>query len=278
MVTVYEKRDIPYEAFFLSNMDFYAHLHEKIELLYLYEGSVIVNINGVEKELKPGEMSIVFPDIVHSYHTENYSYSLTIIFAPELVREYRQLLNSKIPMFPYLSANQIHPEIINAFRVISQNRNWQEDERILHGYLLIIMGYIFNSLDLIPIEKRNEFLPSLLNYLAVHFNERLTLDIIALKLGVSKYQISRYFSHKIGCNFNTYLNSLRIQHVGHLLLTTDIPITDISYQSGFESLSSFYRTFQQQYHMTPSEFKKRSKSSAKAHKKSPNPAITGLPN
>ena len=46
-----------------------------------------------------------------------------------------------------------------------------------------------------------------------------------------------------------------------MLLTTELPVTDISYQSGFESLSTIYRVFQQFHGITPSEYKRNMKKS-----------------
>ena len=87
--------------------------------------------------------------------------------------------------------------------------------------------------------------------------EPLTLDNLAHHLGVSKYQISRFFSQKIGCNFSTYLNALRVQHAEKLLTATDFPVTEICYLAGFESLSTFYRVFSQINGISPTAYKKK---------------------
>ena len=91
--------------------------------------------------------------------------------------------------------------------------------------------------------------------------ENLSLDDVSHEFGISKYHISRCFSQKIGCSFTNYLNALRIQNANKMLLTTELPVTDISYQSGFESLSTFYRVFQQFHGITPSEYKRNMKKS-----------------
>ena len=256
MAIIYEKRDISFEAFFVP-MDFYPHIHETLEIIYLCEGEVTITIGSSSKTLHAGELSIVFPNIVHSYHSTQPNYVLTVIFSPELVENYHQLLFSRQPKCPFLSAGQIHPDIINAFNTIAVERYWTLDQRLLQGYLSVILGQILNHTELVEREKTVSFLPELLTYLSKHFMEPLTLDNLAHHLGVSKYQISRFFSQKIGCNFSTYLNALRVQHAEKLLTATDFPVTEICYLAVFESLSTFYRVFSQINGISPTAYKKK---------------------
>ncbi|MGG4047402.1 helix-turn-helix domain-containing protein [Paenibacillus favisporus] len=41
-----------------------------------------------------------------------------------------------------------------------------------------------------------------------------------------------------------------------LLLSTADPVTEIAFDSGFNSLRSFYRVFKKEYGMTPNEFRR----------------------
>ena len=257
----YEKRDYNYEAFFVD-MDFVPHMHEKIEIMYVCEGIVDTKIGNCQKMMAPGELSIVFPDVIHSYRRAGVpNYLLTVIFDSALVENYKLLLSSKQPEYPFLAADQVHPDIIHAFNTIVLDRYWTYDQRLLQGYLYVIMGQILNCFNLIPREKPDFFLPDLLTYLSCHYMENLSLDDLSHEFGISKYHISRCFSQKIGCSFTNYLNALRIQNANKMLLTTELPVTDISYQSGFESLSTFYRVFQQFHGITPSEYKRNMKKS-----------------
>lgn len=53
----------------------------------------------------------------------------------------------------------------------------------------------------------------------------------------------RWFKSSVGNSFVTFLNAARIEKVCQLLTTTETPIKQIAYPSGFESLSHFNRTF-----------------------------------
>ena len=110
----YEKRDYNYEAFFVD-MDFVPHMHEKIEIMYVCEGIVDTKIGNCQKIMAPGELSIAFPDVIHSYRRAGVpNYLLTVIFDSALVENYKLLLSSKQPEYPFLAADQVHPDIIHA--------------------------------------------------------------------------------------------------------------------------------------------------------------------
>lgn len=51
-----------------------------------------------------------------------------------------------------------------------------------------------------------------------------------------------------------YLQQIRIDKAKHLLLTGDLPITQIAYEVGFGSLSYFNRVFRKLTLLTPSQF------------------------
>ena len=78
---------------------------------------------------------------------------------------------------------------------------------------------------------------------------------MAKKFGVSKYVLSRVFSSTLHTNFNQYLNEYRLNYVVLLLEHTDMMITDICLESGFQSQRTFHRAFQKKFRKTPREYK-----------------------
>ena len=57
-------------------------------------------------------------------------------------------------------------------------------------------------------------------------------------------------------NFNQYLNEIRLNYATSLLENTEMRITEIYLEAGFESQRTFNRAFQQRYNRTPSEYRK----------------------
>lgn len=93
-----------------------------------------------------------------------------------------------------------------------------------------------------------------------HFREPLRLSDVASELNISRERLSRLFHSSLGVTFSEYLNVVRLNHCRHLLRTTDKPITEIAFASGFQSLSQFNRRFLASEGMSPSAFRKRMRS------------------
>ena len=85
---------------------------------------------------------------------------------------------------------------------------------------------------------------------------KITLEGLAAYLGFSPSYCSKYIKRKCGMNFLEYLNIQRVERARELLRATDIPVTEIAWQTGFSSLQSFNRVFRSYVSMSPSEYKK----------------------
>ena len=115
-------------------------------------------------------------------------------------------------------------------------------------------------MPLLPLESRTPESPDvmygILKYLSMHYREPLRLSDLAHALGVSNSHLSHSFSERLGVNFRTYLNTLRLNRACELLRRAEWSVTDAAYESGFESYRTFNRAFAQKYGCTPSEYRR----------------------
>lgn len=95
-----------------------------------------------------------------------------------------------------------------------------------------------------------------LDYLRTNFLEAPALVDVANLLGMSETSFSRFFKKKTGNNYSEHLASLRLWMAGKLLIESDLPITDICFESGFHNIANFNRTFLKRKGMTPSQYRK----------------------
>jgi AraC-like DNA-binding protein len=87
-------------------------------------------------------------------------------------------------------------------------------------------------------------------------DSNLTLGVFAKKLVLSQHHLSQIINEQTQGNYFTLLNHYRITEAKQLLLQTAKSITEISYEVGYNSKSSFYTEFKAQNNCTPSQFKK----------------------
>ena len=107
-----------------------------------------------------------------------------------------------------------------------------------------------------PALPQDDALRKVLTYLSRHYLEPLTLAECARALGFNPSYLSAMFSQRTGSSFHQYLISLRLKQAEWLLTSGELPISEISAESGFSSDKTFYRTFREHYGKTPGEYRK----------------------
>lgn len=116
---------------------------------------------------------------------------------------------------------------------------------------LLSIGYSANnSGDTEKINKAFEFIVK-------NYKEEIYVGEIASKLNMSVASFSRYFKHHTRKTFSDYVTEIRIGHACRLLMENNFSISEISYQSGFDNLSNFYRHFKKIVGVIPKDYKNR---------------------
>ena len=86
-------------------------------------------------------------------------------------------------------------------------------------------------------------------------DSNMTLARLARRVGVPSREISGAINRATGENFSRYINQYRIARAKFLLVETDLPITEIMFEAGFVSKSSFNTEFRRMTGQTPSAFR-----------------------
>ena len=102
-------------------------------------------------------------------------------------------------------------------------------------------------------------LPPVINdaqrYLDTHFTESISIAEVASRFFYTREHLSRLFRRYLNITITEYLAYRRISYSCQLM-KSDATLADICYQSGFNSLSTFIRTFKQVTGVTPSVYRK----------------------
>jgi len=94
--------------------------------------------------------------------------------------------------------------------------------------------------------------------------QRVTLDDLARRLGISRFTLSRTFKTVMQVSFRQYLLQRRIEWASHLLEGRDHSITDIALMVGFGDLARFDKVFKGQTGLSPSDYRKKLLANARA--------------
>lgn len=95
------------------------------------------------------------------------------------------------------------------------------------------------------------------DYIQLHPAEPLSIDVLANRLGYSKYYLSALFKKETGCSVSAYIKCARIERAKVLLSSTDLSVENIWEAVGFSSRSVFGKAFCSIVGMTPREYRER---------------------
>ncbi|BFH60349.1 helix-turn-helix transcriptional regulator [Paenibacillus azoreducens] len=133
------------------------------------------------------------------------------------------------------------------FSTLSEVSDWLKEEllRIIH-LLTSQKGF----------SRKDKVVEEMVEYVHYHIHDpMLSVDEIAEHVSLSKKYVRQLFDEVRGVSLSSYILNARIDKVKELLRNTDLPITDISQQSGFQTKSHFFKAFKKAMGMTPSQYR-----------------------
>ncbi|WP_410085462.1 helix-turn-helix domain-containing protein [Barnesiella intestinihominis] len=92
----------------------------------------------------------------------------------------------------------------------------------------------------------------------LYLNPRLSLSDLAVEMGTNRSYLSNCLNNELGITFYDYINSFRLEKAKEILDDSGFEgcIEDVAIRSGFNSVSTFRRSFQKKYGCTPSQYRK----------------------
>ena len=88
-----------------------------------------------------------------------------------------------------------------------------------------------------------------------YLDSSLCLSAAADYLQTSIYTVSRIFKERTGMGFKEYITGKRLRQACRLLRTTNLPVTTIAAQCGFENANYFTVVFRTEYGIPPSKYR-----------------------
>jgi AraC-like DNA-binding protein len=104
-------------------------------------------------------------------------------------------------------------------------------------------------------ENETDRMNKVYEYALKNFRKKISLSELSAMLFMTPSSFSRYFSIRNNKTFSKFITEIRVKHACKLLMETDLPISTISYDCGFNALSNFNKHFREVMLMKPSEYK-----------------------
>lgn len=242
------------------------HMHEYFEIELVLKGKCKQFFNGKIYDVGRGSLYFLSPVDFHNHFDfedemqvinisfDNYFYNSDVV---------QNLMNKTNDIVLHLNEAEIEKaeKILELLKESCESDN-NYTERNIKNMLEYFLDFILVQLE----NKSNISFNSELNriqkgikYLFGHFRENPTAEEIAKISGYSTDYFCKQFKSITGKTYVEFLNTLKLNHAKILLLTSNIPILEISEICGFNSVSNFNRVFKEKTSLSPSEFAKHNK-------------------
>jgi len=93
-------------------------------------------------------------------------------------------------------------------------------------------------------------------YVLKHYKEKISLSAVAALANMTEAAFCRYFKTRTNKTFSDFVREIRIGHACKLLLAGKMSIAQVSYESGFNTVSNFNSQFKAMKGQSPKQYQK----------------------
>lgn len=260
-----------------SNILFPLHWHEHLEIIFVQEGWLDIEIENEPQRFFAGETAVVNPRCLHAgtqfdRNTKLYCLMADMdLFRSRFVdtseeRYINPLVEGKISFRSKIAGDDEVNELIRScFRTFSEEKS---------AYQLLLKSYLFGLLfrlfrDYVQEnvnDPRKRFVPvarervnTILSYVDEHYAEKIKLEDLVELVHINKYYICKIFQQCTGKTLLNYVNIVRVQKAVEKLITTNDPVTDIAFSVGFQDINYFSRIFKRVMNVSPTDIRRKYK-------------------
>jgi len=238
--------------------DVSVHWHNFYEIDFVISGKGTQRINGTAYPFEAGSLSVLSDSDFHGYEISAdqgpmkvYCFHFSDSFLDEItMARLRSLAGQQLSCQDaeeYVAMVKEFETIISEVETDTPER----DEFVRNTLARIILLIVRNHRDKAVKDEGCEELSKELLYLDKHFREHITEEDVARHTGVSTAYFSKLFRKRYGVTFQNYLLNKRLQWAYGLIRSSNLPVTAICFEAGFNSHNYFSRRFKMRYGMTP---------------------------
>lgn len=263
---------LPVKTIIHSVNELDLHWHDKIEIIFILEGSVNVNIGKETYLLQENDLVLINTNELHSTRrTKDENVLLAVQIDLEFYKHcFPKFKNMRFDCKCFSQEGDIRGKF-DIIRHYIANITWclnkknKGYELIIGSYLYLLGEYLINNFHYDVSEDKSQEITdkdltrikNIIDYANENMGRNVTLKEIAEKQHLNYHFLSHFIKDKIGMSFQDYINSIRLNKAVSMIENSDDTITNIAYVSGFPSTNSFNRLFKIEYNCSPTEYRER---------------------
>lgn len=256
-----------------TDIFFDTHWHREMEFFYFTSGKGIIYCDLNPIPVEAGDIIVVNSNELH--RGQNLSSKLgryNIIVDPDIFHTGFMTRCETKYIYPIIKNHIVFQNKISDDKKVEENikKIIHEYESGLNGFELMIKGYLYELFALLirryaisyltprEYEKRVENLKNfgdLFKHIETNYTQRTTLKEAAAMSNMSQSHFCRSFKEFTGKTFVEYVNSIRLNRAEILLLNSNMSVTEIAMEVGFNDINYFSRLFRQHKGVSPTEMR-----------------------
>ncbi|WP_296703481.1 AraC family transcriptional regulator [Algoriphagus sp.] len=254
------------------------HFHPEYQLVVILKGTGTRYIGDHIKPFKEGDMVMTGPNLPHVWRSDNAYFDPSNNLDTHLIVAYfpENFLGDGI------FEKEEFADIARLMKLSSRgvevngktNREVTEMMKKLVNLtgsaqlilLLEILNYLSHSKDIRQItnagyinlnkESEKDRMGEVYEYVMKNYKEKIKLEEVASIANLSVSAFSRFFKSRANKSFSDFISDVRISHACKLLHEDDINVSEVCYESGFNTLSNFNKQFKDRIGKTPITYRK----------------------
>jgi AraC-like DNA-binding protein len=259
------------------NDQYYWHFHPEYEVCYVEEASGTRHIGDHISRYEGSDLVFIGPYIPHL----NFDYGVRTQCEQVVVQMKADFLGKEFLALPEMQAmdalfkkagnavafyGETKMEAGEMMKTLSTLDPFARLMKLLKVFHLLSASEEYEVLGAKPLENVSDMrdqqrLQKIHRIVEECFPVKVETEFAAKAINLSMSAFCRYIKNATGLTFTDYVNKYRINQARKLLLMNK-NVTEACFETGFENLSHFNRTFRKFAGQNPSEFKKNLRLSA----------------
>ena len=247
------------------------------KIVYFIEGDGWKIINDKRYPLSPGCLFLIHPDDKTSFSINSESIRVyNILFLPELIQRGLEEISDDFNFFSIFQQNfydNIPTERREQLYIMDSNSDIERNIKTLEreftaenaNYQSVIKLRLLELLVLISRKsshslkknRKKDIAKYIHLFIKQHYMQDINLDLLAKEVNLHKKYLSRIFKEKTGMKLTEALVRQRIQAASDALINSNMTISEVCYNSGFNDLSYFYRAFKKSHGVNPGNYRQK---------------------
>lgn len=249
------------------------HYHKETQITLIVSGYGLLHIENMRYPFKSGDLFVIGSNQAHMFNAAPDCEAT--VFYIHLLFDHTNLVKAleQLPEFLHISKFLSYANQSLQISGLQKDMLFQKMASLKGASRFDSLLYLFQLIDYISkeatghiilsekpgivngIEMNADKLQKIFHFTKENFANSILLSQVASLSNMSVSNFCKYFKKQTNRTYYSYLTEIRIKEACKLLLNRDYRISEVAYDTGFQNVISFNRTFKKFMNISPSEYR-----------------------